>query len=183
MSNKHLMSNVGPGAKPVETHWYRVCVCDVCSHDACVNPLDNLWSLHLSCHSAKCHMSFSFAFRTIAFFLPPSTHCYTPISFQSFWSLYCFTLLLCHSDHSHSVHLSFFSLIFISAFLTSHSTSVSFNASPVVLAWRTISTPLVISDSGMCQASDFCDVNRPLILRLHRKTSQLYIGPQHRSFA
>jgi len=56
------MSNLGPGAKPVETHWYRVCVCDVCSHDTCVNPLDNLWSLHLSCHSAKCHMSFSFAF-------------------------------------------------------------------------------------------------------------------------
>lgn len=38
------------------------CVYDVYSHDACVNPLDNLWCLHLSCHSAKCHMSFSFAF-------------------------------------------------------------------------------------------------------------------------
>lgn len=35
---------------------------DICSHDACVNPLDKLWSLHLSCHSPKCHMSFSFAF-------------------------------------------------------------------------------------------------------------------------
>lgn len=53
---------MGPEANPVKTHWSRVCVYDVCSHDACVNPLDNLWCLHMSCHSAKCHMSFSFAF-------------------------------------------------------------------------------------------------------------------------
>lgn len=74
--------------------------------------------------------------------------------------------------------LFFFSLLFISAFLTPCSTSLSFNVSTVVLARRTISTPLAISDSGMCQASDFCDVNRPPILQLHRKTSQLYIGLQ-----
>lgn len=108
MSNKHLMSNLGSGAKPVETHWYRVCVCDGCSHDTCVNPLDNLWSLHLSCHSAKCHMSFSFAFPSQWNFSPPSTHCYTCIYFRSFCSLYCFIVLLCHSEHSHSMHFSFF---------------------------------------------------------------------------
>ncbi len=120
------------------------------------------------------------------FFLPFPTHCYPPFSFFSIFLesvLFCFTL----SFWPFPVYESLlFLFVFISAFLTlppPPHTSLSFNVSLVFLAWRTISTPLVISDSGMCLASDFCDVNRPLILRLHRKTSRLYIGLQHRSFA
>jgi len=118
--------------------------------------------LHLSCHSAKCHMSFSFAFPLQCIFSPSTTHCYPPSPILDF-SEVCIVLLLFFVifDHSHSMYLSLFSLVFISAFLTPYSTSLSFNVSTVVLGRRTISTPLAISDSGMCQASDFCDVNRP----------------------
>lgn len=51
------------------------------------------------------------------FFLPFPTHCYPPFSFFcSFWSLYCF-VLPCHSDHSQSMYLYFFSLILFLHFL------------------------------------------------------------------
>lgn len=174
---------MGPEAKPFKTHWSRVCVYDVCSHDACVNPLDNLWCLHLSCHSAKCHMSFSFAFLSQCLFFACSYALSSSLFFlfdlSGVYIVLFFTTL---SFWPFPVYesLTFLSVL-ISAFLTLFSMSV--NVSPVFSAWRTISTPLVISDSGMCQASDFCDVNRPLILRLHRKTSQLYIALQRRSFA
>ncbi len=94
------------------------CVYDVCSHDACVNPLDNLWCLHLSCHSAKCHMSFFCFSFTMSFFLPFPTHCYPPFSFFSIFLesvLFCFTL----SFWPFPVYESLlFLFVFISAFLT-----------------------------------------------------------------
>lgn len=39
------------------------------------------------------------------------------LSFRSFWSLYCFVLLLCHSGHSQSINCYFFSLFLFLHFL------------------------------------------------------------------